>query len=126
MPISGRAEGAMGKPRSQLLLLGCCKRGKAELPWASAPRLRLLGLAGSVGPSCCCCLQGEVWSQDNLLPDGRHLFQALLPVGNSCDLFYHPPPLFPTSQHYLLRPLLPRDKVGATAQGGGPHHSVQS
>ncbi|NXX25431.1 OGA GlcNAcase, partial [Nicator chloris] len=39
--------------------------------------------------------------------------QALLPVGNSCDLFYHPPPLFPSSQLYLLRPLLPLDKVGA-------------
>ncbi|XP_054680855.1 protein O-GlcNAcase-like isoform X5 [Grus americana] len=36
--------------------------------------------------------------------------QALLPVGNSCDLFYHPPPLFPSSQLYLLRPLLPPDK----------------
>ncbi|XP_066041290.1 LOW QUALITY PROTEIN: protein O-GlcNAcase-like [Chamaea fasciata] len=36
--------------------------------------------------------------------------QALLPVGNSCDLFYHPPPLFPSSQLYLLRPLLPLDK----------------
>ncbi|NXY55953.1 OGA GlcNAcase, partial [Callaeas wilsoni] len=41
--------------------------------------------------------------------------QALLPVGNSCDLFYHPPPLFPSSQLYLLRPLLPLDKVGAVA-----------
>lgn len=49
----------MGKPGSQLLLLGCCKRGKAELPWASAPRLRLLGRGGSAGPPCCCCLQGE-------------------------------------------------------------------
>ncbi|KFW85437.1 Bifunctional protein NCOAT, partial [Manacus vitellinus] len=38
--------------------------------------------------------------------------QALLPVGNSCDLFYHPPPLFPSSQTYLLRPLLPLDKEG--------------
>ncbi|NXG59642.1 OGA GlcNAcase, partial [Hemiprocne comata] len=36
--------------------------------------------------------------------------QALLPVGNSCDLFYHPPPLFPSSQVYILRPLLPLDK----------------
>ncbi|XP_063257416.1 protein O-GlcNAcase-like isoform X2 [Prinia subflava] len=36
--------------------------------------------------------------------------QALLPVGNSCDLFYHPPPLFPSSQLYVLRPLLPLDK----------------
>ncbi|XP_065490483.1 protein O-GlcNAcase-like isoform X6 [Caloenas nicobarica] len=37
--------------------------------------------------------------------------QALLPVGNSCDLFYHPPPLFPSSQLYLLHPLLPLDKA---------------
>ncbi|NWW83220.1 OGA GlcNAcase, partial [Climacteris rufus] len=44
--------------------------------------------------------------------------QALLPVGNSCDLFYHPPPLFPSSQLYLLRPLLPLDKVGAVAWRG--------
>ncbi|XP_042738881.1 protein O-GlcNAcase-like isoform X4 [Lagopus leucura] len=36
--------------------------------------------------------------------------QALLPVGNSCDLFCHPPPLFPSRQPYLLRPLLPQDK----------------
>ncbi|NXL99360.1 OGA GlcNAcase, partial [Tyrannus savana] len=41
--------------------------------------------------------------------------QALLPVGNSYDLFYHPPPLFPSSQMYLLRPLLPLDKVGTMA-----------
>ncbi|NWZ97486.1 OGA GlcNAcase, partial [Nesospiza acunhae] len=45
--------------------------------------------------------------------------QALLPVGNSCDLFYHPPPLLPSSQLYLLRPLLPLDKVGAVAWKGG-------
>ncbi|NXY79251.1 OGA GlcNAcase, partial [Glareola pratincola] len=52
--------------------------------------------------------------------------QALLPVGNSCDLFYHPPPLFPSSQLYLLRPLLPLDKVRVTARRGVPHHSGQS
>ncbi|NXH17239.1 OGA GlcNAcase, partial [Bucco capensis] len=40
--------------------------------------------------------------------------QALLPVGNSCDLFYHPPPLFPSSQLFLLRPLLPLDKEEAS------------
>ncbi|NWY99355.1 OGA GlcNAcase, partial [Loxia curvirostra] len=51
--------------------------------------------------------------------------QALLPVGNSCDLFYHPPPLFPSSQLYLLRPLLPLDKrggqwvLGVLSEGGG-------
>eukprot|EP00075_Anas_platyrhynchos_P014216 XP_027303469.1 protein O-GlcNAcase-like isoform X2 [Anas platyrhynchos] len=52
----------------------------------------------------------QVWSQDKLLHDGLYLLQALLPVGNSCDLFYHPPPLFPSRQLYLLRPLLPQDK----------------
>ncbi|NWH80579.1 OGA GlcNAcase, partial [Piaya cayana] len=44
--------------------------------------------------------------------------QALLPVGNSCDLFYHPPPLFPSSQLYVLRPLLPLDKVRAVIWRG--------
>ncbi|NXF26729.1 OGA GlcNAcase, partial [Rhodinocichla rosea] len=48
--------------------------------------------------------------------------QALLPVGNSCDLFYHPPPLFPSSQLYLLRPLLPLDKLGIE-EGGCPETS---
>ncbi|XP_062488157.1 protein O-GlcNAcase-like isoform X2 [Pezoporus occidentalis] len=36
--------------------------------------------------------------------------QALLPVGNSSDLFYQPPPLFPSRRLYALRPLRPRDK----------------
>ncbi|KAM9580290.1 protein O-GlcNAcase-like [Guaruba guarouba] len=36
--------------------------------------------------------------------------QALLPVGNSSDLFYQPPPLFPSCQLYVLRPLQPWDK----------------
>ncbi|XP_059577174.1 protein O-GlcNAcase isoform X4 [Alligator mississippiensis] len=36
--------------------------------------------------------------------------QALLPVGNSCELFHYPPPLVPSSQHYTLRPLLPQDQ----------------
>ncbi|NXD71592.1 OGA GlcNAcase, partial [Eolophus roseicapillus] len=43
--------------------------------------------------------------------------QALLPVGNSSDLFYQPPPLFPSCQLYILRPLRPWDQVGAAAQG---------
>ncbi|NXJ84126.1 OGA GlcNAcase, partial [Trogon melanurus] len=51
--------------------------------------------------------------------------QALLPVGNSCDLFYHPPPLFPSSQLYLLRPLLPLDKVGKGVGQGSPLHDIQ-
>ncbi|NXT24283.1 OGA GlcNAcase, partial [Syrrhaptes paradoxus] len=45
--------------------------------------------------------------------------QALLPVGNSSDLFYHPPPLFPSGQRYVLRPLLPSDQVSA-GTGGRP------
>ncbi|NXQ88530.1 OGA GlcNAcase, partial [Nyctibius grandis] len=50
--------------------------------------------------------------------------QALLPAGNSCDLFHHPPPLLPSRQLYLLRPLLPPDKGrpggrwGAVLPGG--------
>ncbi|XP_037245303.1 uncharacterized protein LOC119148825 isoform X1 [Falco rusticolus] len=46
VPISGGAEGAAGKPGSQLLLalpLDCCKLGKAELPRASVLWLWLLG-----------------------------------------------------------------------------------
>lgn len=62
--------------------------------------------------------------QDSQLLDGLCLLQALLPVGNSCDLFYHPPPLFPSSQLYLLRPLLPLDKVGVTAEVGGSREGV--
>uniref|UniRef100_A0A8B9PQ32 protein O-GlcNAcase n=1 Tax=Apteryx owenii TaxID=8824 RepID=A0A8B9PQ32_APTOW len=45
------------------------------------------------------------------LPHGPSPSQALLPVGNSCDLFHHPPPLFPASRLYLLRPLLPADQA---------------
>ncbi|NXC49162.1 OGA GlcNAcase, partial [Penelope pileata] len=46
--------------------------------------------------------------------------QALLPVGNSCDLFYHPPPLFPSHQLYLLRPLRPQDKGRRTLAALSP------
>lgn len=77
---------------------------------ASAPWLLLLGLGGpqkDPRPAT----PKQVWSQDKLLHDGLYLLQALLPVGNSCDLFYHPPPLFPSRQLYLLRPLLPQDEV---------------
>nr|XP_047911738.1 protein O-GlcNAcase-like isoform X3 [Anser cygnoides] len=76
---------------------------------ASAPWLLLLGLGGpqkDPRPAT----PKQVWSQDKLLHDGLYLLQALLPVGNSCDLFYHPPPLFPSRQLYLLRPLLPQDE----------------
>ncbi|TRY57464.1 hypothetical protein DNTS_014216 [Danionella cerebrum] len=37
--------------------------------------------------------------------------QMLLPVGTSGELFSHPPPLFPTSRLYNIRPFLPKDKV---------------
>ncbi|XP_051570333.1 protein O-GlcNAcase-like isoform X2 [Myxocyprinus asiaticus] len=37
--------------------------------------------------------------------------QMLLPVGNSSELFSHPPPLFPTSRLYNIRPFQQKDKV---------------
>ncbi|XP_028835141.1 protein O-GlcNAcase isoform X2 [Denticeps clupeoides] len=37
--------------------------------------------------------------------------QALLPMGTSSDLFIHPPPLFPTSHVYNIRPFYNKDKV---------------
>ncbi|XP_017212504.1 protein O-GlcNAcase [Danio rerio] len=37
--------------------------------------------------------------------------QMLLPVGTSSELFSHPPPLFPTSRLYNIRPFLQKDKV---------------
>lgn len=88
--------------------LGCCSRG------SGCPRGTLLLLP-----------LDKLWSRDNLLLAGPCLFQALLPVGNSCDLFYHPPPLFPCSQLYLLRPLLPPDKVRPRHEGvAGAHPCV--
>lgn len=39
-------------------------------------------------------------------------FQTLLPVGSSNELFTHPPPLFPTSRLYNIRPYHSKDKVG--------------
>uniref|UniRef100_A0A674MYV7 protein O-GlcNAcase n=1 Tax=Takifugu rubripes TaxID=31033 RepID=A0A674MYV7_TAKRU len=49
--------------------------------------------------------------------------QMLLPIGNSSELFTHPPPLFPTSRLYNIRPYHGKDKVRgtsghATTQGG--------
>ncbi|XP_041635817.1 protein O-GlcNAcase [Cheilinus undulatus] len=37
--------------------------------------------------------------------------QMLLPIGSSCELFTHPPPLFPTSRLYNIRPYHSKDKV---------------
>ncbi|XP_007250263.3 protein O-GlcNAcase [Astyanax mexicanus] len=37
--------------------------------------------------------------------------QMLLPVGTSSELFSHPPPLFPTSRLYNIRPFQHKDKV---------------
>ncbi|KAK1796856.1 hypothetical protein P4O66_000946 [Electrophorus voltai] len=37
--------------------------------------------------------------------------QMLLPVGTSTELFCHPPPLFPTSRVYNIRPYQQKDKV---------------
>lgn len=37
--------------------------------------------------------------------------QMLLPVGGSTELFTHPPPLFPTSRLYNVRPYHSKDKV---------------
>lgn len=36
----------------------------------------------------------------------------LLPIGSSSELFTHPPPLFPTSRLYNIRPYQCKDKVG--------------
>uniref|UniRef100_A0A8D0F135 GH84 domain-containing protein n=1 Tax=Strix occidentalis caurina TaxID=311401 RepID=A0A8D0F135_STROC len=137
-PAPGACEGMRwrGRARSfQLLCAQTCRlhsrfvssAGRALLydlhPYLWDIRNMLLAAGALVlwleGPSSC-CLQDEVWSWDSRLPDGLCLFQALLPVGNSCDLFYHPPPLFPSSQLYLLRPLLPLDKeVGWSALSRG-------
>ncbi|XP_056156648.1 protein O-GlcNAcase [Lampris incognitus] len=37
--------------------------------------------------------------------------QMLLPIGSSSELFTHPPPLFPTSRLYNVRPYHTKDKV---------------
>ncbi|XP_067381199.1 protein O-GlcNAcase isoform X3 [Channa argus] len=37
--------------------------------------------------------------------------QMLLPIGGSSELFSHPPPLFPTSRLYNIRPYHSKDKV---------------
>ncbi|CAB1424575.1 unnamed protein product [Pleuronectes platessa] len=37
--------------------------------------------------------------------------QMLLPIGSSSELFSHPPPLFPTSRLYNVRPYHSKDKV---------------
>lgn len=43
----------------------------------------------------------------------------LLPIGSSSELFTHPPPLFPTSRLYNIRPYHSKDKVG------DPTHPLQ-
>uniref|UniRef100_A0A8C6KDR1 protein O-GlcNAcase n=2 Tax=Nothobranchius furzeri TaxID=105023 RepID=A0A8C6KDR1_NOTFU len=40
--------------------------------------------------------------------------QMLLPIGSSSELFTHPPPLFPTSRLYNIRPYHSKDKVDET------------
>ncbi|XP_032400064.1 protein O-GlcNAcase isoform X1 [Etheostoma spectabile] len=37
--------------------------------------------------------------------------QMLLPIGSSSDLFTHPPPLFPTTRLYNIRPFHSKDKL---------------
>ncbi|XP_066574411.1 protein O-GlcNAcase isoform X2 [Amia ocellicauda] len=38
-------------------------------------------------------------------------FQMLLPIGTNNELFSHPPPLFPSSRLYNIRPYLTKDKM---------------
>ncbi|XP_039607893.1 protein O-GlcNAcase isoform X1 [Polypterus senegalus] len=38
-------------------------------------------------------------------------FQMMLPLGTSPELFTHPPPLFPASQSYNIRPFASKDKA---------------
>lgn len=40
----------------------------------------------------------------------------LLPVGTNMELFSHPPPLFPTSRLYNIRPFQLKDKVSMCSQ----------
>lgn len=42
--------------------------------------------------------------------------QMLLPVGSSSELFTHPPPLFPTSRLYNIRPYHNKDKVSSSGE----------
>ncbi|NWS42407.1 OGA GlcNAcase, partial [Probosciger aterrimus] len=65
----------------------------------------------------CQSITAPILLQGDAEPWARHggLFgelQALLPVRNSSDLFYQPPPLFPSRQLYVLRPLRPWDQWG--------------
>lgn len=48
--------------------------------------------------------------------------KMLLPIGSSNELFTHPPPLFPTSRLYNIRPYHSKDKVGEVT----PTHVVVS
>ncbi|XP_041074363.1 protein O-GlcNAcase isoform X1 [Polyodon spathula] len=38
-------------------------------------------------------------------------FQMMLPMGTNIELFNPPPPIFPSTKLYSIRPFLPRDKV---------------
>uniref|UniRef100_A0A672GU43 protein O-GlcNAcase n=1 Tax=Salarias fasciatus TaxID=181472 RepID=A0A672GU43_SALFA len=46
--------------------------------------------------------------------------QMLLPIGSSSELFTHPPPLFPTSRLYNVRPYHSKDKVGEESSTAHP------
>uniref|UniRef100_A0A673K9W9 protein O-GlcNAcase n=1 Tax=Sinocyclocheilus rhinocerous TaxID=307959 RepID=A0A673K9W9_9TELE len=48
--------------------------------------------------------------------------QMLLPVGTSSELFSHPPPLFPTSRLYNIRPFQQKDKRGKGSQDAAISH----
>uniref|UniRef100_A0A8D3B2P6 protein O-GlcNAcase n=1 Tax=Scophthalmus maximus TaxID=52904 RepID=A0A8D3B2P6_SCOMX len=50
--------------------------------------------------------------------------QMLLPIGSSSELFSHPPPLFPTSRLYNIRPYHNKDKVCSHAQSSFAHPDV--
>lgn len=47
------------------------------------------------------------------------VLKMLLPVGTSSELFSHPPPLFPTSRLYNIRPFQYKDKVRYTVYSQG-------
>uniref|UniRef100_A0A671K7K0 protein O-GlcNAcase n=1 Tax=Sinocyclocheilus anshuiensis TaxID=1608454 RepID=A0A671K7K0_9TELE len=48
--------------------------------------------------------------------------QMLLPMGTSTELFSHPPPLFPTSRLYNIRPFQQKDKRGKGSQDAAISH----
>lgn len=61
-----------------------------------------------------CLLVGDIWFI--FLQKSKALYfvcvlQMLLPIGSCSELFIHPPPLFPTSRLYNVRPYHNKDKV---------------